>query len=164
MQDLALHSTSICTAMPNKQREINATHQWFTFSMITGLSSLSRRYCWKCTSKPKLNALFVVAQFVFVWRTASYTFVEDFHVLTWSSEVFARSNQTHCASPPSKTNVTTFHLIRGTVKIVSRDPFFHIFPTQCNNLSSIPSLPLIPSIPCLSGGDWDINPMILFFI
>lgn len=51
VQDLPSHSTSICTLMPKKPREINVTHQWFTFGMITGLNLLSRRYCWECTNE-----------------------------------------------------------------------------------------------------------------
>lgn len=52
-----------------------------------------------------------------------------------------RAKQTHCTSPPSKTNFPTFHLIHGSVKTVSSGTFFfffHIFPRQCSNFPSIP--------------------------
>lgn len=45
VQDLAMHS--IWTLMPERQRKINETRQWFTFSTITGLNFLSQRYCWE---------------------------------------------------------------------------------------------------------------------
>lgn len=42
------HSARWCQ---KKQRRINVTHQWFTFSMITGLKLLSQRYCRACTNE-----------------------------------------------------------------------------------------------------------------
>ena len=113
--------------MPNKQREINATHQWFTFNMITGLSLLSWHYCWKCSSKPKLNALFVAAQFVFVWWTVSYTFAEVF--VFWLEAQRCLFDQTRHTAPllPVKQTLQLSIWFVALWKQFLVTPFFRFF-------------------------------------